>query len=329
MNTIILILFALPVAYLLTSYIYLVTWHKKWWLFPVLTHEDGRHTMWGSISYWPHFLACLPTALFTSLCLAGAVLMETHFNVKPAHQLLMPGVILLASGFIFTLLVTWGSINQVGLKETIHYALQKFERDNVSSWGGCWNQFVPSNIVIGAGSIAIGLVAGKSILCSNANSTFLQDTLSFKNYWLLLFAIVWFLWLCFVFRTGRRSFTETRWLAHSVREIATYPFTAVPAGLGAIIFSVNYQNFVCNWSLIISPLPVVLFSLAFLFFAWQLIALRNKDVLAISQKPQFAPQGLSVPYLLAAHVFEHVTDIIFIAITTPGFYLFGLWLLSV
>lgn len=38
----------------------------------------------------------------------------------------------------------------MGIKQTLHCALQKFERDNVSSWGGCRNQFVPGNLVIGS-----------------------------------------------------------------------------------------------------------------------------------------------------------------------------------
>jgi hypothetical protein len=299
-------------------------WHRKLWLFSVVTHEDGRHTWWGSLTYWAHFLACLPTALFVSLCLAGGTLIasNTYFAGMPKATTL--GVILVGLGFALTVVVAWCSIRQIGIQQTLHYALQKFERDSVSSWGGCWNQFVPSNLVIGIGSVAVGMIIGASFQHPNSAFAPLPKPMSLGNAWVLALAVIWFLGLCLIFRTGRRSFTEPRWLAHSVREIATYPLTAVPAGLGAIILAESYTLPGGIWKVDIPLWSIVLFVIAVLLLIWQLITLRRTDVLGMSQKPSFAPEGLSVPYLLTSHVFEHTADMLFIALTAPGFYLLGL-----
>jgi len=266
-------------------------------------------------------MACLPTALFTSLCIAGGALTETNgsgFYINP--KMLAMGIVLLSIALLFIVLVTWGSISRVGLAETVHYTIQKFERDNVSSWGGCWNQFVPSNIVIGLGSVAAGKLIGTAILM---NGTALSQNQTSSAYKIIVVAILFFISLSIIFKTGRRSFMEPRWLAHSIREIATYPLTTVPAGLGAILLVCNVQN-VKYGVFTVSLFPVVIFVIAVVFFLVQLIILRKTDVKVLSQKPAFAPNGLPVPYLLASHVFEHTTDIIFIAIITPSFYIIGL-----
>jgi hypothetical protein len=321
----IIILFALPVCYLLASYIYLAIWHRKGWLFGTITHEDGRHTLWGSLTYWAHFMACFPTALFISLCLVGGTLIALNKHVVAGEGLSTAGLTLVSAGIVFVLVVAAGSVRQIGVRQTLHYALQKFERDGVSSWGGCWNQFVLSNLVIGLGSVAAGILLGSWL---NIQSADRQSLEWWRRGLMLGIAVLWFGVLCLVFRTGRRSFTEPRWLAHSVREVATYPLTAVPAGFGAILWA-HYHYFPDGIHDITVPLwSVGLFVIAVILLVWQLVALRRVDVMAMSQKPSFAPQGLSVPYLLASHVFEHTADMVFIAVTAPGFYLLGLEVLA-
>ena len=325
--SLIIILFALPIGYIVLSYVYLMVWHRKLWLFDAVMHEDGRHTLWGALTYWGHFLACLPTALFVSGCLAGGTLIATNYNIALNDKAWTIGFVLIALGFVFVLAVVWGAVRQVGIQQTLHYALQKFERDNVSSWGGCWNQFVPSNVVIGLGSAAAGLILGASLQCADA--VIVQRHPGWWAQWLVLgLAVLWFLVLCLIFRTGRRSYTEPRWLAHSIREIATYPLTAVPAGLGAILLA-HYALYPEGcWNTTVPLWSVGLFVIACILVIWQLLALRGKDVIAMSQKPSFAPEGLPVTYLLASHVFEHTTDIIFVVLTTPGFYVLGLSILG-
>ena len=160
----IIMLFALPVCYLLISYVYLMLWHRKIWLFNVVMHEDGRHTLWGALTYWGHFLACVPTALFVSWCIAGGTLIAAYTYHNPTTSgIWISGLMLAVLGLLFVLAAVWGSVQKIGTQQTLHYALQKFERDNVSSWGGCWNQFIPSNLVIGLGSVAAGLVLGSSL----------------------------------------------------------------------------------------------------------------------------------------------------------------------
>ena len=57
-------------------------------------------------------------------------------------------------------------------------------------------------------------------------------------------------------------------------------------------------------------------------------AARRADVLGMAQRPAFAPHGLSVPYLIAAHVFEHLLDFLLLALLAGGLYALTLVLLG-
>lgn len=52
----------------------------------------------------------------------------------------------------------------------------------------------------------------------------------------------------------------------------------------------------------------------------ELILLKEVDVLAIAQKPSFLGDGLSISYLVFAHVFEHFLDFVLIGPLTGGIY---------
>ena len=196
--TLILILFALPVCYLLCAYLYLAVWHRKIWLLNTVMHEDGSHTLWGALTYWGHFLACVPPALFISWCLAGGTLIAAYGNGVVHPGLWKMGLILVALGFLFILVTAWGSVRQNGIQQTLHYAMQKFERDNVSSWGGCWNQFVPSNLVIGCGSVAAGMVMGSSLHLSGVGTSTIQSV-SWERWLVLGLAVLWLVLLSVIF----------------------------------------------------------------------------------------------------------------------------------
>ena len=119
---------------------------------------------------------------------------------------------------------------------------------------------------------------------------------------------------------GWQSFLNPRWLAHSIREIATYPLAGIPIALAGVLLVENYLSGVNRWVIGPGPLSFVLIGMSILIVAGQLILLKNVDLLAMAQNPPFAPGGLSIPYLLFSHVFEHFLDFVLIGPLAGGIY---------
>ena len=119
------------------------------------------------------------------------------------------------------------------------------------------------------------------------------------------------------------TFTNNRYLAHSVRELITFPVTYFP-----LFFLVFYDIDKIELPLHLkSPdkiKKVVLFSLI-IFLAlliYQIILPLKEGIDNLSQKPDFT-KGHSLPllYLITSHYFEHFLDTLF-------FVLFSGWLLT-
>jgi hypothetical protein len=324
----ILTLLALPLLYVLVAYIYLATWHGKAWLLGTLVHENGRLTLGGSLFYFDHFLACVPMIVLFALCAAGAFALGRPAlgDVDPARarylalNLLVPVPIYLCVMFL-------ASVQVAGWQRTLDYSLQSIERDGVLSPGGSWNQLQLSNIPIALGTIAAAFALGRS-WSATRNPSSRPLTRAGGAYVLIAFAFA--IGLSLLWWPGWEAFLNPRWLAHSVREHATYPLTAVPIALACILGTHAYVTRQQTGSTAIRPrLPLpalVVLGLGILLLTAQLLILRQTNVLAIAQKPSFAPEGLSVGYLLASHVFEHFLDFVFIAPLCAGLYALLVWL---
>ena len=123
-----------------------------------------------------------------------------------------------------------------------------------------------------------------------------------------------------------QSFLNPRWIAHSVREIATYPLTGIPIALISVLLVERYLSGLDTWLINPSSLSLIPISTGILILIGQLTYLNSTEVLAMAQKPSFARDGLSVFYLLFSHVFEHFLDFVFIAPLTGGVYALVRWL---
>jgi hypothetical protein len=324
----ILILLAMPLLYGLAAYIYLAFWHGKPWLLTTLIHENGRLTLAGSLFYFDHFLACVPMILFFALCAAGGFALGAPLpeSVAPARarflavNMLLPVPLYL--GVIF--MASW---QVAGWQRTLDYSLQSIERDGVLSPGGSWNQLQLSNIPIGLGTIAAAFALGRS--WSGAQHEPPGRLVRAGRVFLVVaFAVA--VGLSLLWWPGWEAFLNPRWLAHSVREHATYPLTAIPIALACILathaYVIRQTGGSTAFTLRMPLLALVLLGLGVALLAGQLLVLRRTDVLAIAQKPAFAPEGLSVGYLLASHVFEHFLDFVFIAPLSAGLYALLVWL---
>jgi hypothetical protein len=323
----ILLLLSLPTVYFVASYLYLACWHGRLWLFDTVVHENGRLTLLGSLLYYDHFLACLPMILFFALCVAGGFALGARgvSSTVPRRAILLARNALLPLP-VFIVLTLLASVRVFGWDETRAFLFQYYERDGILSPGGSWNQLQVSNLPIALGSISLAFAWACSWSGPKAG---VSRPLVWRGLATLGFALVLFLTLTLCWWPGWSSFLNPRWLAHSIREIATYPLTGIPIALAAVtaahLWITRQGGRLPSLPLTLPVFSMVLFGLAVAVVAGQLLLLQDTNIHVIAQKPAFAPNGLSIPYLLAAHVFEHWLDFALIGPLSAGIYALLLW----
>jgi hypothetical protein len=315
---VIVFLISLPLTYVFLSYGYLAVWHHKPWLFDTIIHENGRSTLLASIFYFDHFVGCVPMITLFALCTAGGFLLNGRVSTNTdASRAKFIATVLLLGALLFVLLAFGASVYKVGLQRTIDFAFQRIERDGVISRGGTWNQLQLSNIPIALGAlgVSVALLISPRYFGSTEDFRLVVGGIAcIATAAILSITISTFNW------PGWESFFTARWLAHSIREIATYPFTGIPIALASVMAVEYYISGLRTWDVQIHPLSLILIGMAIVIIAGELMLLRNVDVLAMAQKPSFASNGLSILYLLCSHVFEHFLDFIFISLLTGGIY---------
>ena len=270
--------------------------------------------------YFDHFIGVVPMITFFALCAAGGVALGNPIS-SAADRSCAKAISLFLLGFVFLLVVlSFGaSIYLAGWQRTLEYATQQIERDGILSTGGNWNQLQLSNLPMAVSIIGVGSAMGMA--CADVGSHD-KTNLRVMGIVCVVLALGGGLSLTVFSWPGGEAFLNPRWMAHSIREIATYPLTALPIAFASIGVVEQYLSGCRGWILRLRPWSVTLFVSGILLLIIQLFLLRNANILAIAQKPDFAAHGLSIPYLLSAHVFEHFLDFVLIGPFTGGLYAF-------
>jgi hypothetical protein len=317
------LLLALPVTYFVVSYIYVAWYHNDANLWNTLIHENGRLTLGGSLFYFDHFIACVPMIVLFSLCTAGGFALTGRVPaVADSSRAWRFALILLGGAALLVVFAFIASVQTAGWERTIDYALQRIERDGVLSKGGNWNQLQLSNIPIALGAIALSC----SIVRSAAGSDSKDAGLVTGGKICIVVALALMNAISAVTFNEWQAFANPRWVAHSMREVATYPLTGIPIALAAVLLVERRLSGQTHWQVEPRLLSLVLLGLSIVMVGAQLIYLNSIDVLAMAQKPAFAAEGLSVAYLLTSHVFEHFLDFVLIAPLTAGIYALIRWM---
>jgi hypothetical protein len=303
------VLAAVPCLYVALAYGYLSYWHGRAWLWNTLIHENGRLTLAGSLFYFDHFLGCAPMAAVFALLLAGGCAYGGSAPAPSEERARRIGVALLGAAAVFFIASFAASVQLAGWERTLDYLFQRIERDGVLSKGGNWNQLQLSNVPIALGilSVALALTPGRAGERLAAFAT-------------IGLAVVFSAGLTAWSWPGWQAFGNPRWLAHSLRELATYPLTGVPLAILAVVLVEYALTGAPHWRIRPRAPSLALLTLAAALAAFELAVLGETNVLAIAQRPAFAPQGLSLAYLLASHVFEHFLDFAFFATLASGVY---------
>ncbi|MFQ6104616.1 MAG: hypothetical protein ACE5OP_10030 [Candidatus Glassbacteria bacterium] len=324
-----LILCLIPAAVLTVSYIYLAFFHGTPFLLFKTIHENGRLSLLETIFFFDHFLGMLPTSVFFSLFCAGTFLL---FQRKESTNSPTLGIhiktlknrfrLLAIIGVLILVLTFLGSLSQVGWSGTLEFLLQYKERDGISSYGGTWKMLFPSNLTLMFIAVAMPFYL-RTLIYRQGYRT------KASGAYLIAFALLFFISLSLVFSVDRECFQNQRWLAHSMREIATYPLTVFPLVFGILFFTENRlfpgpadrsQSLHGKWRITTHAYLWPL--LAALLIVYQLIALHGTSISKLAQKPSFSAEPLPILYLLFFHYFEHILDYIFISLWSVIIYIF-------
>jgi glucan phosphoethanolaminetransferase (alkaline phosphatase superfamily) len=221
--------------------------------------------------------------------------------------------VLLPAGLIVILLLVSVllSIALFGVRDTLAYVSQQKQGVRIWEEGGSWNLHVPSSILLFF-FIPVYVILAKILFGSRMKP-------NVGGLVLTSIGIVLFVFFSLSFNTDFAArllsmHMDPRYLAHSVREILTFPLTYFPIPLYFIL-----KNEAKGAKAGKNRLPGFLIAILVFFFAvfaagllYQSLTVLSEGVGDLAQKPDFAKGGrLSIPYLLASHYFEHVLDSIY------------------
>lgn len=316
-------LLVIPLITYLAAYCYLAMYHEKWWLLTTIIHEGGTLKLWETILYASHFLGHVPSLTVVALLFVGSVrLFFVGRADDRAHSwTLWTGLVALL-GFSI-----WFSVLYFGWEQTGEYIFQQRQGEHRLEQGGSWLLHLPTTLLLFAGLPVYVAIAGHLLghrLQWNVRA----------GRWFLTAGLLTLLMTILCCEDAISSFMSTwkdaRYLAHSVRELATYPL--IFFSLPLYLYCRNFQSgeaggdedvrFNRRGKRAILGLAV----LALAGLVWQVITPLKAGVSGLAQHPSFAHGGdLSIAYLLASHYFEHVLDTIYFTLLCglllrwPGF----------
>jgi hypothetical protein len=305
------VLLAVPVLTYLSSYVYLAFYRRTPWLFHSIIHESGEYTLLESVFYVSHFLGHVPVVTFLALYFTGVTVSligpatGTHVRswIPPAVGLLL----LLASSVVLSF-IAFGSDDTLGFLLQQKQSVVRYEQ------GGAWNLHFPSTIS------QLLLIPLTIILAGRSFGIAIQPDARGRR--LVLISILFlfaFTWLVNAndLRVPLQIWSNPRYLAHSVRELLTFPLIFYPLSLYLFLKYSRPASTRTRFPLWAAPL-------AFLFivlFTYQSVVSLQAGIGNLAQKPAFAQGGnLSIPYLLASHYFEHFLDTVYFFLLCWLFY---------
>ncbi|UCD83611.1 MAG: hypothetical protein JSU92_09945 [Deltaproteobacteria bacterium] len=306
------LLIIIPVLTYIISYLYLAYYHGKYFIFNTIVHEGGEYTLLQDLFYASHFLGHIPVLTMLAFLFAGSYLCLTGYNPNRCSRnkiKLIVGILIL-----FLILSILLSLVIFGYEDTFDFICQKKQGVSIYEEGGSWNLHLPSSILLFL-LIPVYLyifkkIFGRGIELNSRGSFYIS--LGF-----IFFFIFTFLLNKSIIDIIFRIWGNPRYLAHSVRELLTFPVTYFPVPLyfflrGEGKGDVQRENREkMNFKYFILCLAVVFL----LGLCYQSYVSLSEGIGGLAQKPYFAKGGsLGIPYLLASHYFEHFLDTVYFTI---------------
>jgi hypothetical protein len=307
------ILLLVPLFTYLASYFYLAYYHNRLWLLNTVVHEGGTYAFWQDLLYASHFLGHIPIHVMLSLILVGSYLSLTHSDLlQKIWAGAMPiGLVL----FLFVSVSIILSCQVFGTQDTWDFISQQKQSVITYGEGGPWNLHIPNSMLLFA-LIPVYVFSTKMVFGQNIHGS--ANGLLLISAALAIFLLVTFLVNQNVIPTILSIWQTPRYLAHSVRELATFPLTYFPLPLYFMLRNERVPHKTPRQVSRRLVLLVAVLSIGFaLGLAYQASVSFSHGAGNLAQKPTFAKGGqLGVPYLLASHYFEHFLDTVFFLLFT-------------
>ena len=290
----------IPITAYLVSYLYLAHYHGDIFIWNNIIHESGKLTFYQTFFYSSHFLGHLNVHISLSFLFVGYYITFSKIVIyrSQAIKYLILTVLFLLIAFAHAIVV-------FGTENTFEYIFQKRQGEFALNGTGSWNLHLVSTT---------SLVFIVPLYLYLLRRLFKQSVY-FNNSGISLIASGIFLILAYTYFVNFdvasiivSVWKDDRYLAHSVREIATFTITYFP--LCYYLFAQYESDNISKppSRFLISMLLLV--TLAILVY--QAYYPLTTGIENLSQQPQFTRgRPLSIPYLLASHYFEHFIDSIF------------------
>ncbi len=283
MNTCLIQVVSVPLAVWLASYAYLALYYRRLNLLKVTIHESGRYNLLQTVFYFNHFLRELFIDTLFVICIYGSYRSLAPGILSRWHELTEAHTTPIATALIAFLGVVFiGSIVKVGVRNTWLDLFQYRELDTVVAYGSHWNMHFLSTAFI--------------LLMLTAPATLARYPAPKP----LVLTLAAFLLLSLVFRVGKKSVSDKRWLMHGGREILTFFFLGcLPAYIPLLSATHSLSPIAMSASTI--TVAVALAALT----AYIAKVLMTTDVQGLAQG------NFGLPYLIASHFFEHTLDFVY------------------
>jgi hypothetical protein len=278
----------LPIAILIASYLAIATYSSTPLLWSVIVHESGDRTLQQTIFYYEHAAREIPLDIILGVAVAGSAL----FVIPPAvSQRAHSRVTGFAAGLAAaTAFILGGTLWTGGIPMLTENILQYPTRPGEPlAWGGHWRYHLLSHVTLMLASF--GLAA--PILILTGRSKGYEDGLR-----TLAVAVGAFLALAVLFVPGSDSFSNSVYIGHQAREVATHAIVTVPLALSTCLFLGRHA-----WggrTAGTSPLAVALIVGGVGVLVGLFLVIASLVTSAASQG-----QSDSLAVLIFPHVFEH------------------------
>ena len=307
-------LLLLPTMTYIASFAYLAWYHHRILLFNTVIHEGGTYTLLQTIFYFSHFLGHIPVMIAISFLFAGTFLSLSPS--LPIHSQLPTGRTLAIACLLFLIIAVVGSLAVFGRADTIDFLLQRKQGVNMFVHGGSWLLHLPSTLVL---LVLIPVYAFILLRLIRVDIAATKEGFPFILTGMALIILFTAVFFGNPLSALNLVWSDPRYLAHSVRELATFPFTYFPLPIYFLFRNLSQPVILSRErnSRMLLIIIIILSTLTVLAIAYQIYASLAAGVGELAQKPAFTHgSSLSIPYLLASHYFEHVLDSIFFTLVT-------------
>lgn len=282
------------------AYLVLAQYHHTLLLMYRTVHESGAFTLIETIGYAPHALAHIPVHIVVALLFCGwYVRFGGPITLKGIDARLAAIICVSLIGVLFLV-----SFSHFGADSTYAYISQNKQSEARYVPGGSWLLHIPSMVtLIGVLPIYLSLF----FWIWNIPQASMRKSRMFFSSAAIFASIYSYIFIAPLMSSLYASISDPRYVAHSIREIATFPFTYFPIPLYLLVRRSNGVVRTLHIRAIFLTALVTCIVLAY-----QLTIALRANVHTLSQQPSFT-NGDSLPtsYLLASHYFEHVTDTIY------------------